>query len=577
MLKKIPVWVILLILIIPSFFSLIRPGFFWMQDDLQAFRIQQMDKCFQDFQIPCRWVPDPGYQYGYPQFNYYPPFVYYLGEVMHLTGIQFIDAVKILFILGFILSALTCFIFLKSLFGGWPALLGAFLYTYAPYKAVDVYVRGALSEFWAFVFFPLIFWSIYMLIKTGKWKYFIWLSLTIGFLLITHSLMSMIFLPVAGLWAILWIVLEKKYQLILKIAGGFIVGFMLAAFFVLPMALEKQFSHSESMLGGYFDYRQHFVDIRQMFISNHWGYGSSYLGPNDDLSLSAGQIQFALGILAVILSIIYFKKHELSLRFKNRSFEFLSNDNRKIAIMVFVLFIIDLGVLFLTHQKSSFIWDKIGILVWLQFPWRILADNVFILAILSATTIYLLPSKKYLFFIIGGIIVITFIFYGSFYKPLRWVDISDKEKFSGELWEKQLTISIFDYLPIYAKLPPITKAPDFPEVMEGKVVFSNYKKGSNYQIGEVEVLEKANIRLPLFDFPGMKVFDNGKEISHSHSDCRKQEFCLGLISFDLEPGNHTIKAVLTNTLVRTVGNYLTLAGAIILLIVYFKKVRHAKN
>ena len=559
MLKKIPVWVIILILIIPSFFALLRPGFFWMQDDLQAFRIQQMDKCFTDFQIPCRWVPDPGYQYGYPQFNYYPPSVYYLGEIIHLTGIQFIDAVKILFILGFILSALTCFIFLKSLFGQWPAFLGAFLYTYAPYKAVDVYVRGALSEFWAFVFFPLIFWSIYQLIKTGKWKYFIWVSVSIGLLLITHSLMSMIFLPIAGIWAVLWIVLEKKCQTISKIIGGFIVGFMLAAFFVLPMALEKQYSHSESMLGGYFDYRQHFVDIQQMFISNHWGYGSSYLGPNDDLSLSAGQIQFVLSILAVLLSIIYFKK------------------NKKISIMVFVLFLTDLGILFLTHQKSSFIWDKISLLVWLQFPWRILADNVFILSILSAATVDLLPRNKYLLVGIGGVVIITFIFYGSFYKPLRWLDISDKEKFAGELWEKQLTISIFDYLPIYAKLPPIAKAPEFPEIMDGQANFINYKKGSNYQTGEVKILEKANIRLPLFDFPGMKVFDNGKEIAHNHNDCRKQEFCLGLISFDLEPGNHTIKAVLTNTLIRTVGNYLTLIGALVLLGIYFLRVKNAEN
>lgn len=559
MFKKIPVWVILLILIIPSFFSLIRPGFFWMQDDLQAFRIQQMDKCFADFQIPCRWVPDPGYQYGYPQFNYYPPSVYYLGEIFHLTGMQFIDAVKILFILGFILSALTCFIFLKSLFGEWPAFVGAFLYTYTPYKAVDVYVRGALSEFWAFVFFPLIFWSIYMLIKTDKWKYFIWMGLSIGLLLITHSLMSMIFLPIAGVWALLWIILEKRWQIMFKIAGGFILGFILAGFFVLPIAFEKQYSHSESMLGGYFDYRQHFVDIQQLFISNHWGYGSSYLGPGDDLSLSVGQIQFFLSIVAVILSIVFFKK------------------NKKNSIMVFVLFLTNLGVLFLTHQKSSFIWDKISLLVWLQFPWRILADNVFILSILTAAAVYLIPYKKYLIYIIGGIIIVTCIFYGSFFKPLRWLDISDKEKFSGELWEKQLTISIFDYLPIYAKLPPITKAPEFPEIMSGKANFVYYKKGSNYQIGEIEVLEKVNIRLPLFDFPGMKVFDNNKVISHNHSDCRKQEFCLGLISFDLERGNHTIKAVLTNTWIRTIGNYLTVLGALILLVIYFIKIKNAKN
>ena len=117
--------VALILLIIPTFYTLLRPGFFWMQDDLQAFRIHQLDKCIQDLQIPCRWEPDAGYQYGYPQFIYYPPSVYYLGEIFNLVGFQFIDAVKILFILGFIFSAITMFIFLRSLLGSWPALVGA--------------------------------------------------------------------------------------------------------------------------------------------------------------------------------------------------------------------------------------------------------------------------------------------------------------------------------------------------------------------------------------------------------------------------------------------------------------------
>src|SRR3989344_1077112 len=124
--------IILTLLIIPTFVSLLRTGYFPMQDDLQAFRVHQMDKCIQDMQIPCRWVPDAGYQDGYPQFNYYPPSVYYLGEVLHLIGFQFIDSVKILFILGFIFSAWAMFLFLRAVFGNWSALVGAVLYSYAP-------------------------------------------------------------------------------------------------------------------------------------------------------------------------------------------------------------------------------------------------------------------------------------------------------------------------------------------------------------------------------------------------------------------------------------------------------------
>ena len=34
----------------------------------------------------------------------------------------------------------------------------------------------------------------------------------------------------------------------------------------------------------------------------------------------------------------------------------------------------------------------------------------------------------------------------------------------------------FDYLPIYATLPPINEAPDIPEVLDGKALFSDYKE-----------------------------------------------------------------------------------------------------
>lgn len=557
--RKIPVWLILLIVIVPAFYLLIRPGFFPMQDDLQAFRIQQMDTCFADFQIPCRWIPDMGYQYGYPEFNFYPPGVYYLGEAIHLLGFQFIDTVKILFILGFGLAAVSMYIFLKSFFGVWPAFVGAILYTFAPYRAVDVYVRGALSEFWAFVFFPLIFWSIYKLVKSGKLKYLAWMGLSTGLLLITHSLMSMIFLPLAAVWGVTWVALEKRWRLLLKLFWGGVLGLGLAAFFTLPMIVEKQYSHSESMLGGYFDWRQHFVDINQLFVSNYWGYGSSQLGPGDDLSLSTGIVQWMAALLAVILVLIFFRK------------------NKKISISLFVLSVLDMGVLFMIHQKSSFIWDKISLLAWLQFPWRLLADSVFLLAVIASGGVFLLKNKKWS--VVLGIILIvgSIALYGNFFKPQKWFNLTDEQKFSGRLWEKQLTISIFDYLPIYAKLPPTSAAPKTPEILEGNVKFTKYNKGGNWQYGEAEVLQNSIIRLPLFDFPGMQVLDNGRKISHTHHDCRGEEFCLGLMTINLAPGSHTIEAKLTNTPIRTIGNILTLVSILATIGLFIKGKNEKKS
>ncbi len=542
----------LFIFIIPVFISLLRPGFFPMQDDLQAFRVYEMHECFKDFQLPCRWVPDAGYQYGYPQFNYYPPSVYYLGEIFHLIGFQFIDSVKILFVLGYILSAFAMYFLLKELTGKWPAFVGAVLYTYIPYKAVEVYVRGAMSEFWSLVIFPLVFLLLFKLIKTKKIIYIPLAALSIGLLLITHNLMTIIFVPLAIVWVLIHLYLGNNWKGIYVVVIAGLLGLGVAAFFSLPVLFERNYAHIESLVGGYFDYRQHFVNIDELFISNRWGYGSSVLGPNDDLSLSTGPIHFLFAIFCLILALVSFKKQ------------------KKISLTIIVLFLVEMGVLFMMHQKSSFIWSKIPPLEFLQFPWRFLADSIFLLSLISGLGLKLIENKKLSYFLGGSLIAAVIILHGSFFMPKAWLNITDQDKFSGKSWEKQLTISIFDYLPIYAKLPPVTKAPPQGEVLEGEAKFIQYNKYSDYQTGSVTVTKPSIIRLPLFDFPGMKVLVNGQKVEHNHDDCRNEEFCLGLITFKLDPGNYDIKAKLTNTPIRTIGNLLTLFSLIGIGVIFFK-------
>ena len=533
--KLIP-FAIVAFLTIPAFFNLLRPGFFPMQDDLQAFRVYEMDRCFDDLQIPCRWVPDAGYQYGYPQFNFYPPLPYYIGAVLHRIGFQYIDSVKILFVIGYLLSAFTMYILVSTLIDKWSGFVSALLYTYIPYKAVEVYVRGALSEFWAQIFFPLIFWAIYKLVKTGKIKYIVWLSAGIAFLATTHALMTMIFAPIAILWGIYWLYREKWDEAI-KVLWGGLLGFGLSAFFVLPVLFEKKFVHVESLLSGYFDYRQHFASLNKLFFSMEWGYGSSGF-PNEKLNLSLGIIQWVVGIGAVLLALTKFKK------------------DKRTSILALLLSGVTLGSIFMMHMKSSFIWAKLPFLWYLQFPWRFLAISIFLLCLLTGFFIYF--SGKYKYFV--GIILITVSIFLNiqFFVPKDWLDITDAEKFSGTSWEKQLTISIFDYLPIYGVLPPWSKAPEFPEVLEGDIKFLEYKKGSNFQTGVVEASKDSLIRIPLFDFPGMTIKIDGKIISHVNNNCSGERYCRGLITFSIPSGKHNVEIKLKNTPVRTFGNTLTL-------------------
>lgn len=549
--------VVLFLLLIPSFYGLIRPGYFEMQDDQQAYRIREMVACFADFQFPCRWIPEGGFGYGYPQFIYYPPSVYYLGTLFHATGLQIIDSVKLLFILGYIFSAFAMYLLLKDLFGKWPALVGAIIYTYTPYKAVEVYIRGAMSEFWALVFYPLLFWASYMLIKEKKLKYLLFLALSTAGLMTTHNLMTMIFLPVLGIWVIFWTVVQKDWKGFLKVCLAGILGVGLAAFFTLPVLFERQYAHLESLVGGYFDYRQHFVDLYQMFVRNNWEYGSSQFGPADGLSLSTGGFQFVLAALALILGLVFYKK--------NKVFFWLG----------VILFTTEMGVLFMMHQKSSFIWTAVGpTLAFLQFPWRFMTVSIFLLAILGGLLVYFLRHYKKLQIVLGVVIIAgVFVLYGNFFKPFNWLNINDQQKFSGASWQRQLTSSIFDYLPIYAVLPPTSYAPDLPEVMKGEVKFSNYKKGSNFQTGQVNVTKPALIRIPMYDYPGMTVYVDGKKYPHIHTVCEGQEYCLGLVSINLPVGQYDLKTKLENTPIRNIGDVVSVLSWGIVIVISFKLLR----
>ena len=106
--------------------DLFKKGYFSIHDDLQVGRLYQMDLCFRDGQLPCRWVPDMGYGYGYPLFNYYPPLPYYFGELIHIIGFSIIDSTKVMFIAGFVISAILMFLFGRKLWGDWEVCFPRF-------------------------------------------------------------------------------------------------------------------------------------------------------------------------------------------------------------------------------------------------------------------------------------------------------------------------------------------------------------------------------------------------------------------------------------------------------------------
>ena len=134
-----------------------------------------MRKCIEDLQIPCRWVPDMGYGNGYPLFNYYNPFPYYIGAALSIFG-GFVISAKLLFLIPLILGGVFMYLLGKELFNKEAGLVVGILYLFAPYRALDSFVRGAVAESFAIAIVPLVF---YFLIK----KKLIFFSITLAIFL----------------------------------------------------------------------------------------------------------------------------------------------------------------------------------------------------------------------------------------------------------------------------------------------------------------------------------------------------------------------------------------------------------
>ncbi|MBI1871962.1 hypothetical protein HYS10_00930 [Candidatus Collierbacteria bacterium] len=439
---------------------MLRPGFFPMHDDLQVIRIQQMSECLKDFQIPCRWVPDMGYGYGYPQFNYYGPLPYYLMTAANALGLNLFDSVKLGFILAQVLGNITMFFLVSSLWGNLAGFISAAAFAYTPYRASDLFVRGAMGEAWAFVFFPLILYAVKRIVEKPGLKSAALLALSIGSLLATHNISVLIFMPLAALWGIYWLLFQNKKLIVIKYAVlGFFWAVAIAGFFFLPVVFEQKFAHTETLLYGYFNYLAHFATIKQLFLTTFWGYGSSEIGGTDDIGLFLGPIHLFLGLTSLIIAIIHLRKKELR--------------QHSTLILLSLLFI--LFSLFMTHSRSTFIWKLIPPLAFLQFPWRFLVTASTFLALISGFFVFKLGNKLG-YYLAAIAVLFLFLFNRSFWKSRVWLDITPIEKLSGYSWDRQLTISIFDYLPIYAKAPPAGPAPVLPQVIEGKVGLTNYQK-----------------------------------------------------------------------------------------------------
>lgn len=531
--------ILVLILQIPLVLPFFHKGFFPSHDDVQVTRVFEMFQSLSFGDFPPRWSANLLYGYGYPLYIFYSPFPYFVGALFSFLGFNFLISTKIVFILSFILGGMGIYLLVKEWWGKLPAVATSIAFSYAPYRAVDVYVRGNLAEFFAFSFFPWVFisnWKLITASKDQKRRWEILLSLTLFVLMTSHNISGFIYLLFLFVFDLFYIFFqERKDSLInvLSLIRSVLLSLLLSSYYLIPLLVERKYV----MLGTFASspYWEYFLTIPKIW-NFPWGFGG-YLEP-DAMSLQLGKTLIVFSFLAVIGNL------------------FIKTKYRKILIFFFFSLLM---CTFIEIKQSVFIWQNIKILSFLQFPWRFHILSTFLASILAGSTIFLIhkrSSKLSLIFLIVFLSVNIFENFRYFCPKLYWNAPSVSETTT---WNDE-------YLPKWVKQKPkdYTFQKIFP--FNNLVKISNIKWGYLKKEFTADLPQKGKIQIAHVYYPGWEVSIDGNESEIKYDNPE------GLMEISVSQGKHEIIFTFKKTTWRFLADSISLAGTAVFLMLSMKEI-----
>ena len=186
--------------------DLFHPGLFKGHDTLlHVARASSFFQSLSEGNLIPRWGGNLNLGYGHPSLMFYYPAPSYLAALLHVVGFSFVDCIKIIFGLGYMTSIFAMYIWSKEAWGNRAGFIAAILYGFAPYRFVDLYIRGALGEHLTFLLMPLILLGLLKHARDSSFRWLCFTGLFVGVLILTHNVVSIMFLPILALYALyLW-------------------------------------------------------------------------------------------------------------------------------------------------------------------------------------------------------------------------------------------------------------------------------------------------------------------------------------------------------------------------------------
>ncbi|MEO8737483.1 MAG: hypothetical protein ABI380_13205 [Edaphobacter sp.] len=515
------------------------------------------------------WAYTPAFNAGEPRFVFYPPLSWTIGAILSFlmpwTWTPIAYTWLALTAAGFGLYRLA-----REFTTPTAALLAAAFYLVNPYTLFTAYERTAYAELLAAAWIPLL---LHAILRE---------KVTIPRIAVPVALLWLTNVPAAimGCYALAFLTLIRLFvppatepdapsptrslhlrwasyasatspaQLILNTTVGTLLGFGIAAFYIVPAAYERRYIQiSKALTPG--------TRIQDNFLFHHTADIS-----HDAILHTASVIALSLlGLAAVALLIAFLRRIPQPDR---------QNPKSRFRVL-YVLAILVLAIAFLLTSFSSFLWNHLPELVFLQFPWRLLAllAAALGLAIAIALTPVKIKPGVTAFLSLTLVLVLTFGSYHVFHQ-FCFPEDAIAARLSSFL-SNGGSEPYNEYTPIPADNDSLSQAnPPYwflvnPDSDPNGQAPPHSITGSAPSTLSLSSATPRILVLNLRDYPAWRI-----TLNHATIATRLQRDD-GLIAFPIPAGLSRITVSYTHTLDQTIGDILTFISVALLMLTVRRK------
>ncbi|MCB0714148.1 MAG: hypothetical protein KDD67_17625 [Ignavibacteriae bacterium] len=503
-----------------------------------------------------RWMVNVNGGLGSPAYFFYPPLTSYTASLFGFLkpfdpfGLHRLGLATTLIMIA---SGLGMRKWLREFFDERYALIGALVYMLIPFHySMDLLIRSAVAQVYAYVWLPLILLALQRLITGGRYAQ-VGLSLAYAALILTHAPTTLLFSPLIPLYVIAMSKPGERLRTLVKSGASLLLGVGLSATYLFTAMAHQKYVNMDSMFIGPFRY------------SDHWLI---------DLNLFSLSYSAQVGIVVLLFALIGLFAW-LSLRHSEKSFK---PTLRRVQFLGFVTMIF---CLFMVTPLSDPIWRVTPMLAKVQFPHRFLVIFSLALGVLMPT-LFLRREKgeKSIWYQSGRVLLVASIlltlaftgkYAGSFYRVAidhhRSPETHRQLRVGMDAYEyvPQVATALIhplNYQSLHDLVQRLNETPEKWSVVSGRGDVKVTPDGSRAFNITARGETGMTIDLDRFWYPGWIVQEGSDSASVTHSPD------YGLVRVTIPAGEQSLRIYMSATPSEHLGNVVSVTSFGVLLLLW---------